>query len=267
MAAERNHSLLCVGLDPWRPSMPIDDIVAFNRAIIEATCDLVCAYKPQSAFYEAEGFLGLEALKETIDAVPDGIPVILDVKRGDLGNTSFAYAKAAFEFWGSDAVTVSPYMGRDSVQPFLDYEDRGVFVLTRTSNPGGADFEDLELSGFGEPRYLYEEVARQAAGWNEAGNVGLVVGATMPEELAKVRALAGSMPILIPGIGVQGGDLEMSVRVGTDASGRRAVINAARSVLYASDGQDFAEAARREAMHLRDAITAELGRIGKGWAS
>ena len=265
-AAVRNRSLLCVGLDPWPPSMPIESIADFNRAIISATSDLVCAYKPQWAFYEAEGIAGIEALQATIEAVPDGVPVLLDAKRGDLGNTAVAYAKAAFETWGADALTVNPYQGRDAVQPFLDYEDSGVFVLTRTSNPGGAELQDLRIRGAGsEERPLYEEVAHRAVAWNDNGNVGLVVGATVPDELARVRATAGSMPILIPGIGAQGGDLEASVRNGTDADGRRALIAASRSVIYASSGADFAEAARAEAERLRSAINAELERMGRPW--
>ena len=265
-AAARNRSLLCVGLDPWPPSMPIESIADFNRAIILATSDLVCAYKPQWAFYEAEGIAGIEALQATIEAVPDGVPVLLDAKRGDLGNTAVAYAKAAFETWGADALTVNPYQGRDAVQPFLDYEDSGVFVLTRTSNPGSAELQDLRIRGAGsEERPLYEEVAHRAVAWNDNGNVGLVVGATVPDELARVRAIAGSMPILIPGIGAQGGDLEASVRNGTDADGRRALIAASRSVIYASSGADFAEAARAEAERLRSAINAELERMGRPW--
>ncbi len=265
-AAERNRSLLCVGLDPWPPAMPIADVAAFNRAIIAATSDVVCAYKPQWAFYEAEGVAGLRALEATIEAIPHEIPIILDVKRGDLGNTSVAYAKAAFETWGADAVTVNPYQGRDSLQPFLAYADKGVFVLTRTSNPGGVDFQALPVRGAdGEERPLYEEVARQAMTWNDLGNVGLVTGATAPEELARVRRLAGAAPILIPGVGAQGGDLERAVRNGADDNGRRAVITASRSVLYASRGSDFADAARAEAMRLRGAINAELERMGKGW--
>ena len=264
-AAARNRSLLCIGLDPWRPLMPVDDVAEFNRALIAATSDLVCAYKPQWAFYEAEGVPGIEALQATIEAVPDGVPVVLDAKRGDLGNTALAYAKAAFETWGADALTVNPYQGRDAVQPFLDYADRGVFVLARTSNPGSAEFQDLAVRGAEGERPLYEEVARGAAAWNDNGNVGVVVGATVPDELARVRSIVGSMPVLIPGIGAQGGDLEASVRNGTDAHGRRALIAASRSVIYASNGADFAEAARAEAERLRAAINAELERMGKPW--
>lgn len=265
-AAARNRSLLCVGLDPWPPAMPIADVAAFNRAIIAATSGIVCAYKPQWAFYEAEGVAGLRALEATIEAIPNDVPIILDVKRGDLGNTSVAYAKAAFETWGADAVTVNPYQGRDSLQPFLAYGEKGIFVLTRTSNPGGVDFQALPVRGAdGEERPLYEEVARQAMTWNDLGNVGLVTGATAPEELARVRRIAGEAPILIPGVGAQGGDLEGAVRNGADANGRRAIITAARSVLYASRGPDFAEAARAEAARLRGAINAELERMGKGW--
>lgn len=273
-AAARNQSLLCVGLDPWRPSMPVDGIAAFNRAIIEATRDLVCAYKPNFAFYEAEGLPGLEALMETIEAAQAEAPVILDAKRGDMGNTARAYAKAAFETWGAGAVTVNPYLGGDSIQPFLAYADRCVFVLVRTSNPGAEEFQSLVLGeqaaseeggAGGAAMRLYERAALQARRWNAAGNVGLVVGATAPRELARVRELCPDMPMLVPGVGAQGGDLEASVRNGADVNGRRVVINASRSVLYASRGADFAEAARAEALRLRDAINAELERMGKGW--
>ena len=264
-AARRNRSLLCVGLDPWLPSMPIGDIAAFNRAIIEATSDLVCAYKPNFAFYEVEGIDGLRALQATIAAVPDGVPVILDAKRGDMDNTSIHYARAAFETWGADAVTVNPYQGRDALEPFLAYEDRGVLILARTSNPGGADFQDLSVGRNGAAAPLYEHVTRRAVEWNTRGNVGLVVGATAPEELARVRAIAPAMPILIPGIGAQGGDLEASVRSGVDGHGRGIIVSASRSVIYASNGADFAEAARAAASATRAAINAELDRVGKGW--
>ena len=263
--AAQNQSLLCVGLDPWLPSMPIESIAEFNRAIIAATSDLVCAYKPQWAFYEAEGIAGIEALQATIEAVPDDVPVLLDAKRGDMGNTSKAYAKAAFETWGADALTVNPYQGRDAVQPFLDYAEKGVFVLTRTSNPGSSELQDLYVRSQGEERPLYEEVARQVVDWNDNGNVGFVVGATVPDELARVRSVAGSMPILIPAIGAQFGNLEASLRNGTDVNGRRAIISASRSVIYASKGADFAEAARIEAKRLRDSINSELSRMGMGW--
>ncbi len=263
-AARRNKSLLCVGLDPWLPSMPIDDITAFNKAIIEATSDLVCAYKPNYAFYEAEGINGLKALEATIAAIRDkGVPVILDAKRGDIGSTATAYAKAVFEAWGADAVTVNPYMGGDTLEPFLAYGDRGTLVLTRTSNSGAKDFEELNVGSEGRP--LYEHVTKRVQEWNTARNAGLVVGATAPSELKRVRAIAPDMPILIPGIGTQGGDLEASVRNGVDARGLRAIVNASRSVIYASKGADFAEAARQAAEKLRGDINAELGRMGHEW--
>ena len=265
--AQTNRSLLGINLDPWAPSMPIDDIAAFNRAIIDATHDLVCVYKPNSAFYEAGGIEGLRALQETVEAAhAKGIPVILDAKRGDIANSSVAYAKAAFEVWGADALTVSPYMGGDSLEPFLAYEDRGVFVLTRTSNPGAADIEELTVDSPGGPRPLYEQVAIAAGGWNTRGNVGLVVGATAPDELARIRGLAPAMPILVPGVGAQGGDLAASVRNGVDANGRRAVIAVGRQVIYASKEAGYAQAARAEAERLRDAINAELDAMGFAWS-
>lgn len=274
-AARRNQSLVCVGLDPWRPSMPIEDFSEFTKAIIDATCDLVCAYKPNYAFFEAEGLEGLAAMKATIEAVPDDIPVILDAKRGDIGSTAAAYAKAAFEVWGADAVTLNPYMGGDTLEPFLEYEDRGVFVLTRTSNPGGKDFEDLPITYDegsplvydGRSRPLYEHVAERAVKWNARGNVGLVVGATAPDELKRIRALAGSIPILIPGIGTQGGDLEASVTHGTDERGMRAVINSSRGIIFASKGADFANAARIATVRLRDSINEVRAKAGFSWQS
>jgi orotidine-5'-phosphate decarboxylase len=263
--SQRNHSLLCIGLDPWPASMPISDIAAFNRGIIEATSDLVCAYKPNYAFYEAEGIDGLRALEATIAAVPDGIPVVLDAKRGDLDNTARAYAKAAFGTWGADAVTVNPYMGQDTLEPFLAYEDRGVLVLTRTSNPGAKDFEELELEHDGVMMPLYEHVTARAVEWNDRRNIGLVVGSTAPEELARIRGIAPEMPILIPGVGAQGGDLEASVRGGVNAKGMGILVSASRSVIYASKGSDFAEAARAAATATRDAINAELAKMGHTW--
>ena len=273
--ARRNQSLACVGLDPWLPSMPIDDFAAFTKAIIDATCDLVCAYKPNYAFFEAQGLEGLQALKATIDSVPDGIPVILDAKRGDIGSTATAYAKATFEVWGADAVTLNPYMGGDTLEPFLEYEDRGVFVLTRTSNPGGKDFEDLPIAyeessrvgHAGVSRPLYEHVTERAVEWNSRGNIGLVVGATASDELKRIRALAPSMPILIPGIGTQGGDLESAIRYGTDNRGMRAVVNSSRGIIFASKGPDFADAARAATEHLRESINLVRAQAGYSWQS
>ena len=262
----RNQSLLCVGLDPWLPSMPIKDIAEFNKEIIQATKDLVCAYKPQFAFYEAEGIDGLKALEETLKAIPNNVPIILDVKRGDLGNTSNAYAKAAFEIWGADAVTVSPFMGLDSIQPFIDYLDKGIFILTRTSNPGGSDFQELLIqTSDSEYRPLYLHIASKVNNWNTFNNLGLVVGATNPQELQQIRGECPSLPILIPGIGAQGGDLRSSIEFGIDSQGRRAIINASRSIISASDGLDFAEAARREALTLRNSNNLILSEINQGW--
>lgn len=250
-AARRNNSLLCVGLDPRLERLPDrfhsadNPFLAFNRAVIEATADLVCAYKPNFAFYEAQGLAGLEALRETIRAVPPEIPVILDAKRGDIGSTAEAYARAAFELWGADAVTVNPYLGGDSLEPFLAYPDRGVFVLCHTSNPGAADFQTLATEG----RPLYEVVAEQAARWNRAGNVGLVVGATYPAALRRVRAVAPDLPILLPGVGAQGGDLPAALQAGLTADGDGLVVNASRGVI-------FAEGPRAAARSLRDEINA-----------
>ena len=254
--ARRNRSLLCVGLDPWRPSLPVENIAAFTGAIIEATADLVCAFKPNIAFFEAEGFDGLRALQQAIAAAKARrVPVVLDAKRGDFPPSARAYAKAVFEVWDADAVTVSPWMGGDSLEPFLAYEDRGVFILARTSNPGGDDLQALETGG----APLYERVARMATAWNTRGNVGLVAGATHPREAARIRALCPTMPLLVPGLGAQEGDLEAAVKAAVDANGLRALFNASRSVIYASDGADYADAARSAAAAMRDAINAIRG--------
>jgi len=250
-ACRRNRSLLCVGLDPDPAKLPVKDVFEFNKSIIDATADLVCAYKPNLAFYEALGVRGLQALKKTVAYIPDNIPVIGDAKRGDIGNTAIAYARALFGYYKFDAVTLNPYLGYDSVEPFLDYKDRGVFVLCRTSNSSASDFQDL-VDNFGMK--FYQSVALRAGDWNTAGNVGLVVGATYPEELREIRKLCPDMVLLIPGIGAQGGDLELSVECGVDANKEKAVIVAARQVLYASKGADYAQAARRAASKLRDAI-------------
>jgi orotidine-5'-phosphate decarboxylase len=247
--------------------MPTKDIAAFTKSIIEATSDLAAAYKPNFAFFEAEGLPGLRALEATMQAIPSHVPVILDAKRGDIGSTATAYAKAAFEVWGADSVTVNAYMGGDTVEPYLEYEDRGVFILTRTSNPGGRDFEELQVAGDSGARPLYEHVAERAVEWNTRGNIGLVVGATAPEELQRVRAIAPEMPLLIPGIGTQGGDLEASIRCGLNANGLGAVINSSRGIIFAGTGPNYAEAARAAADKLRKEINVEREKLGFKWPS
>ena len=252
---KKHDSLLCVGLDS-DPEMVPDgvSIFDFNRTIIKATADLVCAYKINIAFYEALGSQGLEVLKHTVEFIPDGIPVIGDAKRADIGNTAKAYARAIFEWFNFDATTVSPYMGFDSLEPFLQYRDKGVFILCRTSNAGASDFQSLICQFEGGSLPLFEIVARKASQWNTHGNVGLVVGATCPEELKLIRQSHPDMPILIPGIGAQGGDLALTVKYGVNRNGGGAIINSSRQIIFASRGGDFAEAARREALALRDRI-------------
>ncbi|MCX6008702.1 MAG: orotidine-5'-phosphate decarboxylase [Chloroflexi bacterium] len=257
-ARRRNNSLLCVGLDPDPGLMPKVSLLEFNKAIVDATADLVCAYKPNLAFYEALGIDGLKVLQKTIEYIPDHISIIGDGKRGDIGNTAKAYAKALFVTFGFDAATVSPYLGFDSVEPFIEYKDKGVFILCRTSNPGAVDFQNL-VNIQGMP--LYETVARKAKEWNVCGNIGLVVGATYPDELKAIRQLCPEMPLLIPGIGVQGGDLASAVKYGIDVQGEKAIIAVSRQILYASQGKDFAQAARHSAQELRDNINKLVSQI------
>jgi orotidine-5'-phosphate decarboxylase len=249
-ASRKNKSWLCIGLDPDPELMPQVDVLQFNKAVIEATCDLVCAYKPNLAFYEALGTEGLAILEKTLKYIPSDIPVIGDAKRGDIGNTARAYAKALFSVLGFDAATVNPYLGFDSIEPFINYQDKGVFILCRTSNRGAADFQNLRTDGLP----LYEAVARKAKEWNTFGNIGLVVGATYPEELKSVRLICPEIPLLIPGIGAQGGDLASAVGYGMDARGEKAIINVSRQILYASKERDFAQAARNVAEKLRNQI-------------
>jgi orotidine-5'-phosphate decarboxylase len=264
-AMQDNNSLLCVGLDTDPKRIPEGISVAdFNRAIIEATSDLVCAYKPNLAFYEAMGDEGRSALKETLKNIPDGIPVIADAKRGDIGNTAAAYAKAIFDNLGFDAATVNPYLGFDAVEPFLSYKERGVIILCRTSNPGATDFQDL-LCQYGDGyRPLYEIVALKASQWNTYGNIGLVIGATYPEELESIRRQHPEIPFLVPGIGAQGGDLALAVRHGIDANGRGMIINSSRQILYASGGKDFDRASRQAAAALRDEINRHRSELASG---
>ncbi|MBI4340041.1 MAG: orotidine-5'-phosphate decarboxylase [Chloroflexi bacterium] len=265
-------SLVCVGLDPDPSLMPVQNVLAFNKAIVDATAEVACAYKPNFAFYEALGLPGLKALEQTIAHIRRAAPkavVIADAKRGDVTNTAAAYARALFEVWDVDAATVNAFGGRDSVDPFIAYSDRGVLIWCRSSNPGARDFQDLVVGspegGVGHATPFYEAVAKSATAWNVKGNVGLVLGATYPSEVKRIRSLCPTLPFLIPGIGAQEGALQEAVRYGVDAAGRRAIINSSRGVIYASRGADFPEAARRAAGQLRDAINAVLAEEGKGW--
>jgi len=254
-ASQSNHSFLCVGLDPHPSLLPEKDVAAFNRAIIEATADLACCYKPNLAFYEAMGPQGLEVLQRTVEAVPGHLPVIADGKRNDIASTAEAYARALFDVYGFDAATVNPYLGTDSLAPFLQRPDKGAFVLCRTSNPGGADLQGLTVTSDGASRPLYEVVAELARDrWNERGNVGLVVGATFPGELGRIRQLCPRLPFLLPGVGAQGADVESAVRNALDEDGAGFIINSSRQILYASSDRDYAQAARRAAEALRDEI-------------
>ena len=275
-------SLVCVGLDPELDRLPqvargrrtgllsagVGDaeadiegaLVGFTQAIVDATAEVVCAFKPNSAFYEQYGVAGLRALQRLITYIharyPD-IPVILDAKRGDIGSTSAAYARATFDTLRADAVTLHPYLGREAISPFLERADRGCIILCRTSNPGAGEFQDLTLRGADSAEQpLYQRVAHAVAtDWNTRGNCALVVGATYPGELRVVREIVGDMPILVPGVGAQGGDLEAVIRNGLDSSGHGLIISLSRSVLYASPGDDFAEAGRREAERVLRAIS------------
>jgi orotidine-5'-phosphate decarboxylase len=253
-----SNSLLCVGLDPDASKLPKslhgkpDAIFEFNKAIIAATHDLVCAYKPQIAYFAAQS--AEDQLLKTMNYLrehhPD-IPVILDSKRGDIGSTADQYALEAFTRFQADAVTVNPYMGSDAIAPFTRYADKGVVILCRTSNPGAADLQDLPINN--EP--LYVHVARKAANeWNANGNCMLVVGATWPEQMKQIRAVTGDMPFLVPGVGAQGGDVQAMVTAGKTHDGAGLVINSSRAVLYASNGDNFATAARKVALTSRDEI-------------
>jgi orotidine-5'-phosphate decarboxylase len=259
-AWDEKNSLACVGLDPQIERLPAhiaaraSPIFQFNKAIIDATADLVCAYKPQFAHYAAcEAEDQLERTIEYIHRAYPNIPVILDAKRGDVGSTAERYAIEAFERYGADAVTVNPYLGGDSLEPFLRYADRGVVILCRTSNPGARDLQDLDVGG----RKLYAAVADLAATrWNSRGNCLLVVGATYPQELAEVRAIAGDMPFLVPGVGAQGADVRAAVAAGQSADGRGLIVSSSRSIIHASSGADFAAAARAATLLLRDQVNA-----------
>ena len=262
---KKNNSLVCVGLDSEITKIP-EHIrngehpqSTFNKAIIDATHDLVCAYKPNTAFYEARGKAGIEALKITCDYLkekyPD-IPIILDAKRADIGSTNEGYVKFAFDFLGADAITLHPYLGKESLKPFLDRKDKGLFILCRTSNPGAGEFQDLAVDSGNQSIKLYQYLAERVfKDWNYNENCGLVVGATYPDELKIVRRIVGDgFPLLIPGVGTQGGDIEKTVKAGVDKDGLNAIINSSRVVIFASKDNNFAEISRTEAIKLRDEI-------------
>ncbi|WP_417068391.1 orotidine-5'-phosphate decarboxylase [Niveibacterium terrae] len=258
-AWQANDSLLCVGLDPDRAKFPAhlkdrpDAVFEFCRAIVDATADLACAFKPQIAYFAAlRAEDQLEALITHIHARHPRVPVILDAKRGDIGATATQYAREAFERYQADALTVNPYMGFDSVEPYLEWKDKGLIVLCRTSNPGGSDLQNLDIGG---GRKLYQHVAELVATkWNPHGQAALVTGATFPQELAEVRAIVGDLPLLVPGIGAQGGDVEATVKAGRTPSGMGLMISSSRAILYAGKGEDFADAARRVAEQTRDQV-------------
>lgn len=254
---EKNDSLLCIGLDPTPARFPEKfktssrPIFDFCTEIVDATADLVCAFKPQIAYFSSSS-----AEQELIDIIDwihtnhPGIPVILDAKRGDIGSTAAHYAKEVFERFKADCVTLSPYMGKDSVEPYLEYVEKGEFVLCRTSNKGGDDFQMLDIGGVP----LYIKVAEKVAEWDINGQMGLVIGATYPEELKKARATVPELTFLVPGIGAQGGDINAAVKAGMNKDKTGLVINSSRAILYASKEADFAEKARAEALRTRDAI-------------
>ncbi len=255
---KKNNSLVSVGLDIDKEKVPRflfeesnKPLFDFNKAIIDATKDLVCAYKLNMAFYEVFGKECFELLEKTIECIPKDIVVILDGKRNDIGNTAKKYAQSLFETLNADAVTVTPYLGIDGVKPFLEYKDKCSFILCRTSNPSAGDFQDIKSNDIS----VYEYVAKKIKKWNKYGNCGAVVGATYPEELRVIREILGNdIPILIPGVGKQGGDVEKTVKNGVNSKGQMVIINSSRGIIYAGAEEDFAEKSKNEAKKLRDEI-------------
>ena len=263
-ARKKNNSLLCVGLDTDLSKVPdnikksAESLFEFNKAIIDATKDLVCCYKPNIAFYEAEGIPGLQALEKTIDYIPKDIPIILDAKRGDIGNTCDKYAAACFDQMKVDAVTLSPYMGYDSISPFAKYSGKAIFILVKTSNNSAIDFQDVKNAA-GEP--LYITVARKIMAWQKesAATLGAVAGATYPEDLKAIREVLGELPILIPGLGSQGGEGQKTVKFGAGVSGKSPImINSSRAIIHASSNRDFAEVARNVAIKTKEQLNSYL---------
>jgi len=256
--SHNNNSLVCIGLDVDKEKMPKflfesskHPYLEFNKSIIDSTKDLVCAYKLNMAFYEVLGTEGFELLKKTIKHIPKDVVVILDGKRNDIGNTARKYAQTLFETLSADAITVNPYLGKDGVAPFLEYKDKCSFILCRTSNASAGDFQDLAVS----ETLLYQIVAKKIKEWDENDNCGAVVGATYPEELKTIRSILGDeIPILIPGIGKQGGDVEKTIKNGTNSKGKMAVINSSRGIIFAGDDEDFATVSLKKAISLRDEI-------------
>jgi orotidine-5'-phosphate decarboxylase len=258
-AVAKNNSLLCVGLDPALDKLPrkytSDQLFDFNKQIIDSTADVVCAFKPNSAFYEASGAAGIAQLKQTCDYINQQhpqIPIILDAKRADIGNTNIGYAQYAFDYLGADAITLQPYLGGEALEPFLKYHDKGLIILCRTSNPGAGEFQDLKVNG----KKLYQVIAEEVRDkWNKNGNCLLVVGATYPRELAEIRQIAGDeMVFLVPGVGAQGGDVEKTVKSGANKQGEGIIINSSSAIIFASSGDDFAGKARQVATMMRDEI-------------
>jgi orotidine-5'-phosphate decarboxylase len=265
-AQTRNNSLLCVGLDPDPARLPTRfannprKLGEFCKAIVDATADIACAFKPQIAYFAAHrAEEQLEDLIQHIHHHAPGVPVVLDAKRGDIGSTAEQYAAEAFVRYEADALTLSPFMGFDSIEPYLKYTEKGLFILCRTSNPGGSDVQALDVNSANGAVKLFEHIAALVAGpWNTSGQLGMVVGATFPSEVARVRAIAPNAPLLIPGIGAQGGDLLATVRAGKDSQQQGMLINSSRAILYASQAADFADAARAVALATRADINAAL---------
>ena len=263
-----SQTLVCIGLDPNPELMPITDVVAFNKSIIDATHDLVCAYKPNLAYYEARGSTGIRQFEATITHIRDVAPevvIIADAKRGDFPPTNVQYARALFETWGVDAATVNSFLGGDSMEPFLEYEDKASFVLCRTSNPGAAEFQDITMQVNGKSMPYYQLIAHRANSWNIRGNVGLVAGATYPTQLAEIRKICPELPLLVPGVGAQSGSLQQAVQTSINSEGRNSLIASSRSIIYASPNSNFAEAARTATMNLREEINAVLENAGFEW--